>query len=86
MVKMSDVLTEENRFLVLEDNSTYGMDISDSHMVWLTEEGREEFVERDNLHKLEDGMVRWCVSVNHILDCWMEKYGSQEWKGDKKIL
>ena len=76
MEKLKDVLTEENRVLVLDDNSTYTEGVNDCHIVWFSSaEGLEDFVECDNLSRLKDGSSKWCVSVNHLVDCWMEKYG-----------
>ena len=77
--KWKDVLTEENRFLVLDDYSTYTDGVNDCQIVWLTEDGREEMVGGDvKLHNLKDGDCKWSISIESLLECWMEKYGSEE--------
>ena len=82
MGKIRDVLTEERRILVFEDDETYTGDGSDSRIVWLTEEGEKEMSDGTEFHNLGDGMVRGNLSIKDLLDCWMEKYGSEEWLGD----
>ena len=78
MVKISDVLTEENRVMVLDDNSTSG-GVSGSHLVWFSgRDGEEDFCERDNLTKLKEGSIKYYLSVSQLLECWMEKYGEEE--------
>ena len=79
MEKISDALTEENRMLVLDDNSTYTDGVNDCHIVWFSGvDGVEDFVECDNLSKLKDGSIKWYVSVNHLLECWMDKYSDYQ--------
>jgi hypothetical protein len=77
METYSDVLTEENRLLVLDDNSTYTDGVNDCHIVWLTEDGIEEMSDDVKIHNLKDGNTKWNISIKSLLDCWMEKYGSE---------
>ena len=78
MEKWKNVLTEENRFLVLDDDETFTGGVNDCHIVWLTEDGSEEMCDDVKLHNLKDGNIKWSVSLNHLVDCWMEKYGEEE--------
>ena len=80
-MKTRDIFTEETGLLVFDDWETYTDCISESHIFWLTEEGQKES-EDGVLHLTEDGMVKGRISIKELLDCWMEKYGSQEWLGD----
>ena len=76
--KWKDVLTEENRFLVLDDNSTYTGGVNNCCIVWMTEDGSEEMSSDVKIHNLKDGNCKWSISIKSLLDCWMENYGSEE--------
>jgi hypothetical protein len=78
MVKYSDVLIGKNGTMVLDDNSTSG-GIIGSHLVWFSNvEGEEEFCDEEDLTKLEDGSIKFGLSVKNLLECWLEKYGEEE--------
>ena len=78
MEKISDALTEENRVMVLDDHSTCG-GVIDSHIVWFSGvEAEEEFVDCERLSRMSDGSIKYALNVKDLLECWMEKYGEDE--------
>jgi len=81
MLKISDVLKEDEGLLFFDDNETYSGSLTESQVIWLTKEGEEEVNEGRKLYGLdEEEKVLGYIKISELIECWMEKYGSLNYK------